>query len=169
MASLIPPVNSHDHIAGGTSAATELVEYGDFQCPYCAAAFLIVKEVQQRAGETLKFVFRNFPLSESHEYAMDAALAAEAASRQGKYWEMFDALYSHQQLFSETLFSRLAKELDLDPEKFREDMEDNTLLSKVEADFESGVRSGVNGTPTFFINGKRYNGDYSLLTSAIPH
>ncbi|MFY0253858.1 DsbA family protein [Chitinophaga sp. 30R24] len=165
MPTLIPPVNALDHILGGRNATIELVEYGDFQCPYCREAFFIVKQLQERFADRLRFVFRNFPLSEAHEYAMDAALAAEAAGRQDRFWEMHDAIYNHQLKLNEHLLVKLAQELQLDLSKFSDDMEAPKLLSKVEADFESGVRSGVNGTPTFFLNGKRYNGDYRVLSS----
>ncbi|MCW3467561.1 DsbA family protein [Chitinophaga nivalis] len=167
MATLTPPVNVYDHILGPAGAVVELVEYGDFQCPYCGEAFSIVKSLQDALQDTLRFVFRNFPLREAHEYALDAALAAEAAGRQQRYWEMHDAIYQHQQELDELLLARLAKDLKLDMDQFAEDLEDPRLVSKIEADFESGIRSGVNGTPTFFINGKRYDGDYRELLSAL--
>ncbi|HWV68629.1 DsbA family protein [Chitinophaga sp.] len=167
MPTLIPPVNALDHVLGASGATIELVEYGDFQCPYCREAFFVVKELQERFAGRLRFVFRNFPLSEAHEYAMDAALAAEAAARQDRFWEMHDALYNRQAELNDGLLITLAKELELDLQQFREDMEAPKLLSRVEADFESGVRSGVNGTPTFYLKGKRYNGDYRELASAL--
>ncbi|WP_160713660.1 DsbA family protein [Chitinophaga solisilvae] len=163
---LTPPINTRDHITGNPQGTIELVEYGDFQCPYCGEAYPLVKHMLQ-ALQDVKFIFRHFPLSEAHEYATDAALAAEAAGRQGKFWEMHDALYENQAQLSEGLLSQLAKILRLDMKQFAADMEDHQLLSKVEADFESGVRSGVNGTPTFFINGKRYNGDFTDLLSTL--
>jgi protein-disulfide isomerase len=165
MPTLIPPVNVLDHVLGAPDATIELVEYGDFQCPYCREAFFVVKELQERFASKLRFVFRNFPLSEAHEYAMDAALAAEAAAKQDRFWEMHDAIYNRQSELNETLLLTLAKELGLDLQRFTEDMEAPKLLSRVESDFESGVRSGVNGTPTFYVNGKRYNGDYRELSS----
>ncbi|NML41604.1 thioredoxin domain-containing protein [Chitinophaga sp. G-6-1-13] len=165
---LTPPITSRDHVTGNQQGSTEIVEYGDFQCPYCGEAFGVVRDMLQ-ALSNIKFVFRHFPLAESHEYAMDAALAAEAAARQQQFWQMHDALYLHQQELSDALFPELAKQLQLNLEQFKEDMQDNLLVSKVEADFESGIRSGVNGTPTFFINGKRFNGDYRNLLSAVRH
>ncbi|HEY9258486.1 DsbA family protein [Chitinophaga sp.] len=165
MPTLIPPVNALDHIAGVPNATIELVEYGDFQCPYCREAFFVVKQLQERFANRLRFVFRNFPLSESHEYAMDAALAVEAAANQDRFWEMHDAIYNRQPELNEALLLRLAADLELDLRKFADEMESPKLLSRVEADFESGVRSGVNGTPTFYLNGKRYNGDYRVLSS----
>ncbi|WP_142686167.1 DsbA family protein [Chitinophaga polysaccharea] len=167
MPTLIPPVNALDHVLGAADATIELVEYGDFQCPYCREAFFVVKELLASFAGRLRFVFRNFPLSEAHEYAMDAALAAEAAARQGRFWEMHDALYNRQAELNNGLLITLAKELELDLHQFREDMEAPKLLSRVEADFESGIRSGVNGTPTFYLKGKRYNGDYRDLASVL--
>ena len=165
MPTLIPPVNALDHVLGAPDATIELVEYGDFQCPFCREAFFVVKELQERFASQLRFVFRNFPLSEAHEYAMDAALAAEAAAKQNRFWEMHDAIYNRQPELNEALLLTLAKEVGLDLQRFTEDLEASKLLSRVEADFESGVRSGVNGTPTFYVNGKRYNGDYRELSS----
>lgn len=165
MPTLIPPVNAMDHVLGKPDAAIELVEYGDFQCTFCGEAFFIIKQLREQLAGRLRFVFRNFPLSEAHEYAMDAALAAEAASRQNQFWEMHDAIYARQSDLTEGLLLQLATSLGLDLRQFREDMESPKLLSRVEADFESGVRSGVNGTPTFYVNGKRYNGDYRELPS----
>lgn len=165
---LTPPITSRDHVTGNLQGSTEIVEYGDFQCPYCGEAFGVVRDMLQSLSN-IKFVFRHFPLAESHEFAMDAALAAEAAARQQQFWQMHDALYLHQQELSDALFTKLAQQLQLNLEQFQEDMQDNRLVSKVEADFESGIRSGVNGTPTFFINGKRFNGDYRNLLAAVRH
>ncbi|SJZ50469.1 Thioredoxin [Chitinophaga eiseniae] len=165
---LTPPITSRDHVTGNQQGSTEIVEYGDFQCPYCGEAFGIVRDLLQALGN-VKFVFRHFPLAESHEYAMDAAIATEAAARQQQFWPMHDALYQHQQELSDELFTELAQQLQLNLDQFREDMQDNILVSKVEADFESGIRSGVNGTPTFFINGKRFNGDYRNLLAVVRH
>ncbi|WP_212006426.1 DsbA family protein [Chitinophaga sp. HK235] len=165
---LTPPITSRDHVTGNPQGTVEIVEYGDFQCPYCGEAFGVVRDLL-RSADNIKFVFRHFPLAETHEYAMDAAIAAEAAGRQQQFWHMHDALYLHQRQLSDNLFMELARNLKLDLDQFEEDMQDNRLVSKVEADFESGVRSGVNGTPTFFINGKRYNGDYRNLLSVVRH
>jgi protein-disulfide isomerase len=116
--------------------------------------------VQRSLGADLKFVFRNFPLSEAHPDAFNAAVAAEAAGLQNKFWEMHDIIFANQEaLDSESLFL-YARSIGLDLERFKNDIQKNTLKAKVEQDFESGVRSGVNGTPSFFINGKKYNGDW---------
>jgi protein-disulfide isomerase len=160
MAQLKPAVSSKDHLQGENTAPLELVEYGDYQCPHCGRAYPIIKNLQRSLGADLKFVFRNFPLSESHPDAFNAAMAAEAAGLQQKFWQMHDVIFENQQdLNMESLFL-YAKTIGLDLEQFKNDIQKNELIAKVEQDFESGVRSGVNGTPSFFINGKKYNGDW---------
>jgi len=153
---LKPPVSDKDHIQGTQNASIELVEYGDYQCPHCGHAFPILKKIQTQLGDDLKFVFRNFPIEESHPDAMQAAVASEAAALQNKYWEMHDTLYKHQYDLSEAGILRLAQILKLDVKQFASDIQNEELVQKVEDDFESGVRSGVNGTPGFFINGQQY-------------
>ena len=161
MAKLKPAVNSNDHIQGNKNAPIELLEYGDYQCPHCGRAYPIVKSIQRKLGDDLKFVFRNFPLSEIHPNAINAAVAAEAASAQNKFWEMYDSIFQNQQHLSDVDLVRYAVRIGLDPEVFEADFETPKFLEKVESDFESGVRSGVNGTPSFFINGEKYNDDWS--------
>ncbi|RFS21097.1 DsbA family protein [Chitinophaga silvatica] len=168
MATLTPAVSSQDHTLGPKDAAIEIVEYGDFQCPFCREAYYIIKQWLDEYENRFRFVFRHFPLTEAHEYALDAALSAEAAGRQNRFWDMHDAIYDDQPALNDGLLVRLAKTLDLDLHKFSEDVEDKSLLIRVNDDFESGVRSGVNGTPTFFVNGKRYNGDYKDIPSMFP-
>lgn len=155
---LKPPVNSTDHIRGNSNAPLELVEYGDFECSDCGHAYPIIKTIQQTLGDDLKFVFRNFPLTQIHPHAINAAVAAEAAALQNKFWEMHDMILQNQKhLESEDLLVYAIK-IGLDPNQFENDMQNNALRAKVEADFESGVRSGVNRTPSFFINGVKYEG-----------
>jgi len=156
--SLKPAIDNNDHFQGDEKASIEIVEFGDYQCPHCGAAYPIVKEIQDTFGEQIKFVFRNFPLSESHQYAQIAAVYAEAAALQNKFWEMHDAIYERQSYLSEDFLKTLAKELDLDIDQFEVDLESYLVKEKVENDFESGIRSGVNGTPTFFVNGERFDG-----------
>lgn len=153
---LKPTVSEKDYQQGSKSAHIELVEYGDYQCPHCGRAYPIIKSIQQRMGNKLRFVFRNFPLAEMHPNAVSAAVAAEAAALQDKFWEMHDALFEHQDDLSAEGIFRLAKKIGLNESQFAKDIQRDDLLQKVEGDFESGVRSGVNGTPTFFINGKKY-------------
>jgi protein-disulfide isomerase len=156
------PVGEHDHAQGPASAPVTLVEYGDYECPYCGAAYPIVKEIQRRLGDRLRFVFRNFPLTTIHPHAEHAAEAAEAAGVQGRFWEMHDYLYEHQRALTDRHLALYAAEVGLDVEQFDRDMTAQAFADRVRADFMSGVRSGVNGTPTFFINGQRHNGPYDV-------
>ena len=169
MAKLTPPINKNDHVQGPPDGIVTLVEYGDYQCPHCGAAFPIVKQIQKAFVKNLRFAFRHFPLSNVHEYAFLAAIAAEAAGRQQKFWEMHDMIFERQSLLNEYAFLEFAKEVGLKIPVFKMDLQDPKLSEKVEADFESGVRSGVNGTPSFFINGNKHDGpfDYATLASAV--
>jgi protein-disulfide isomerase len=162
MSGLVPPVGPSDHALGSPQAPATLVDY---QCPYCGAAYPMIKLLQQSLGDTLRFVYRNFPLSQAHEHAMLAAQAAEAAgvNGEGTFWRMHDQLFEHQDALELTDLVSYAKELGLDATQFRRDLETGTFASRVRSDFRSGVRSGVNGTPTFFINGERYDGEYTQL------
>lgn len=161
MKQLIPAVNINDHIYGNLNAALELVEYGDYECPHCGRAYPIIKDIQQHFGNEMKFVFRNFPLSQIHPHAFSAAVATEAAGLQDRFWDMHDIIFENQKTLDlENLFL-FAKNIGLDPERFIHDMQQKPLMEKVETDFESGLRSGVNKTPTFFINGKKYDGDWT--------
>lgn len=156
--SLKPEVNQYDHVQGTVSAQLEIVEFGDYQCPYCGAAHPIVKEMMKEFGDQLKFVFRNFPLSELHQYARAAALMAEAAATQGKFWQMHDAIFEQQQQLSEAFLLDLAKTQEVNTLQLQDQVERQKLVHKVDSDFESGMRSGVNGTPTFFVNGVKFDG-----------
>ena len=160
--SLSLPIGKTDHIQGDPAAALELLEYGDYQCPYCQKAYHIVKRLQLDYGSQLKFIFRNFPLTELHPQARLAALASEAAALQNKYWEMHDYLFEHHDDFGFENLQRIAEILGLNEVQFREDLieMDADPSSKVEVDAYSGVRSGVSGTPTFFINGEKFNGNW---------
>lgn len=154
---LRPTVSAADHIDGNPDAPIELVKYGDYQCPHCARAYLVVHHLQEELGDSLRFVFRNFPLQKIHPEAVIAALAAEAAALQGRFWEMHDLIFENQDQLSEQMLLELAIELELDIDQFKKDFASEELALKVDADFESGIRSGVNATPTFFINGEKYN------------
>jgi protein-disulfide isomerase len=164
MAQLTPPVGPQDHIQGSETAKVTLVEYGDYECPYCGQAYPIVKELQRRMGDQLRFVFRNFPLSNMHPHAEHAAEAAEAANAQGKFWQMHDYLYEHQNELGDSHLAAYAGAVGLDVSRFTHEMREHLYASHVHEDFESGVRSGVNGTPTFYINGIRHNGSFDLDT-----
>ena len=161
---LTMPVGPHDHRQGPETAPVTLVEYGDYECPYCGEAYPIVKEIQRRLGDRLRFVFRNFPLPQSHPHAEHAAEAAEAAGAQGKFWQMHDTLFEHQQALDEAHLLQYAVALQLDTDRFGHEMTEHMYANRVREDFLSGVRSGVNGTPTFFINGVRHDASYDLET-----
>jgi protein-disulfide isomerase len=159
--SLTIPVSPDDHVQGPANAPVTWVEYGDYECPGCGSAYPMVKVIQKRLGAKLRFVFRNMPLNEIHPDAERAAEAAEAAGAQGKFWEMHDALYEHQEQLGPELASILAKRLHLDIARFEQDLDSRRFRDRVKRDFMGGVRSGVNGTPTFFIDGERYDGPLS--------
>ena len=161
---LTPSVGDGDHVQGPATAPVTLVEYGDYECPYCGAAYPTVKEIQRRLGDRLRFVFRNFPITTAHPHAEHAAEAAEAAGAQGRFWEMHDALYEPQRARGDRRLTEYAASLGLDVERWGSDMETQAHRERVRADFMSGVRSGVNGTPTFFINGRRHDGSHDLGT-----
>ncbi len=161
--SLKPAVGNNDHMQGNAASNVVIVEYGDYQCPYCGAAHPVIKQIMQEFGSQVKFVFRNFPLSEMHQYALPAALAAEAAALQGKFWEMHDAIFEQQEYLSEPFLTEIAKSLQLNLHEFKNDTGLQKLADKVDEDFESGMRSGVNGTPTFFMNGHKFQGDATDL------
>ena len=160
MPDLKTPVSEKDHVDGSPHAVIELVEYGDFQCPYCREAYPIVKDIQHELGNRLKFVFRNFPLRKIHPQALMAAVASEAASLQGKYWEMHDMLFENQTRLNYSSLLKYAENLGLDTIRFKVDMADTNLEKKALSDFPGGLRSGVNATPTFFVNGNRYRQDW---------
>ncbi len=156
-AHLAVPVSERDHVTGSESAPVTLVEYGDYECSFCDEAYLAVKNVQRHLGDRLRFVFRNFPIGTIHPHAEHAAEAAEAAAAQGMFWEMHDLLYEHQQTLGDPHLRAFAEQLGLDLDRFDRDMSEHTLADRVREDFMGGVRSGVNGTPSFFINGARYD------------
>jgi protein-disulfide isomerase len=159
-----PVAEDRDHIQGPADAAVTLVQYGDYECPYCGAAYPIIKEVQARMGERLRFVFRNFPITTSHPHAERAAEAAEAAATQGRFWEMHDLLYENQKRLRDDDLRAYAEKLGLDVELFDSELAEHVHTARVREDFMSGVRSGVNGTPTFYIDDVRHDDSYDLET-----
>lgn len=158
---LKPAVGPSDHVEGPANAAVTLVEYGDYQCPYCGEAYPIVKQVQKRLGARLQFVFRNFPLVEAHPFATGAAEIAEAAALQDKFWQMHDTLYEHQDALDPESLLAHARHLHLDVAKLKASLGSAAVTERVRSDFMSGVRSGVNGTPSFFVNGERFDGNWT--------
>jgi protein-disulfide isomerase len=163
------PVGANDHVQGTGKAKVTLVEYGDFECPYCGQAYPIVKQVQEHFGDRLRFVFRNFPLKELHPHALEAAETAEFAAASGKFWPMHDLLFENQERFDTATFLALAGELGLAPGALEKALRDRTFEGRVHQDFTGGVRSGVNGTPTFYVNGTRHDDsyDFEVLVAAI--
>ncbi len=169
MTTLKVPVTPNDHIQGDKSAPVIVVEYGDYECPYCGYAYAIVKKVQKHFGEKLGFVFRNFPLTTAHPHAELAAETAEFAADHKKFWEMHDLLYENQTDLNLALMLELTKNLGLPISQLEEAFESRKYETKIRNDFLGGVRSGVNGTPTIFINGQRHNGSFEFedLVTAI--
>jgi protein-disulfide isomerase len=160
---LTMPVNeSRDHIQGPASAPVTLLEYGDYECPYCAQTYIIIKEAQERLGSKLRFVFRNFPVTNVRPHAYETALAAEAAAAQGKFWEMYDYLFKHGQWVTNDNLRQSAAKLGLGLARFDRDFLDRRYSSHIDKDIQSAKGSGVKSTPTFFINEDRYNGAWVL-------
>ncbi len=169
MSRLIVPVNARDHIHGLDTALVTLVEYGDYECPHCGAAYPIVKRIEKKMGDNLRFVFRNFPLTESHPHALHAAQSVEDAGLQGQFWAMHDMVFENQDRLEDDDLLGYADELNLDVKKWQRDFSSEAVVNKIEQDFSGGIRSGVNGTPTFFINGVRHDDsfEYSVLLAAL--
>ena len=166
---LTPPVSERDHVKRSLEASVVLVEYGDYECPHCQEVYPILYELKERMGNRIAYVYRHFPISRQHPNALLAAEAAEAAAAQGKFWEMHHRLFTHQNELGFEDLLRHASAIGLDADLFRRELEEHTYTDRVREDFMSGVRSGVNGTPTFYINGTRYDGawDFESLLEAI--
>jgi Na+:H+ antiporter, NhaA family len=171
IATLSPPVDpARDHVRGGADAPVTLVEYGDFQCPYCGEAYPVVNELVERFGDQLRLVFRHMPLADLHPRAPFAAEAAEAAGAQGRFWEMHDRLFEHQhELSDEELRAHAAAVGVEDGARFDAELRDGIHAARVEEDLQSGSRSGVPSTPRFFVNGVIHLGSasYAELLEAI--
>ena len=154
------PVGDSDHLQGNPNAAIVLLEYGDFECPHCRRAYPIIQKIQRHFKDDLCFVFRSFPLTQSHPHAEHAAEAAEAADQHGKFWEYHDRLYENQHALDDASLSIYADELGIPVEQFDEAIATGAFKDMVQQSFMSGVESGVNGTPSFFVNGSRYDGSW---------
>jgi protein-disulfide isomerase len=162
---LKPPLSERDHVLGSPTAGAELVEYGDFECPHCARAAVVVEQLRAELGGQLRFAFRHFPLAKMHPHARKAAQATEAAAVQGghgKFWEMHNVLFRNPSAMDLPHLLDYAGQMQLDVGRFESELHADTYAARVQEDITSGVRSGVNGTPTFFINGKRHNGGYDI-------
>ncbi len=162
-------ISDRDHVQGSEDATVTLVEYGDYQCPDCVRAHPIVKQLQAQFGASLRFAFRNFPLAQIHQFAEAAAEATEFAADHGRFWEMHDAIFERQSPLSSELLLSLAKNNGLDADAMADALNRHTFLDRVKQEFMGGVRSGVNGTPTFFINGKRHDegADFEILAAKL--
>ena len=169
MSHLTMPVSERDHRQGPATATVTLVEYGDYECPYCALAYPVVKEIQRQLGPTLRFVFRHFPVTKIHPHARHAAEAAEATAAQGTFWHMHEMLFEHQDALDDEHLLHYAAALRLDTERFKWELRTHVFAYRVDEDAESGRHSRVSGTPTFFINGIRHDDTYTLdvLLSAV--
>jgi protein-disulfide isomerase len=167
---LAVPVAAHDHIQGNPHAVATLVEYGDFQCPACGMAYPLVKQLQHRYAGNLRFVFRHFPLTQAHPYAQLAAELAEAAAVEGRFWAMHDWLYANQSDWAPYGGAGLeagARALGLDEQALAATLRNPDIDAHIRRDFMGGVRSGVNGTPSFYVNGYLYQGDFDTLVHSI--
>ena len=152
-------VSERDHVGGSPSAPVTLVEYGNFECIHCGRAHPVIKEVRKLMGQNLRFVFRHFPTVLTHPHSLRAAESAEAAAAQGKFWAMHDELFTHQEALEDHNLSRYAKRIGLDAKRFEREMEENTFLKQIEADYQRSLfDEHVTGTPTFYINSERYTG-----------
>ena len=156
-------VTEKDHASGPAKAPVTLLEYGNFECPYCGQAFPVIKEVRELLGDDLRFVFRHFFDVSTHPHSLRAATAAEAAGIQGKFWEMHDELFTHQQQLEDQHLFRYAKRIGLDVERFSLDMTENILASRIEADYNRSLYDEhITGTPTLYINGVRWTGSVEV-------
>jgi len=166
------PDPERDHTSGSADGLIRLLEYGDYECPFCGEVQPIIKEIQQRLGDDLLFAFRNFPLTNIHPHAEHAAEAAEAAGAQGNFWGMHDILFENQRALEDENLAAYAAELGLDETRVIREVTSSVYAQRIREDFRSGARGGVNGTPTFFINGDRYDGEFNLkylLNALTPH
>lgn len=167
MSRLAMPVTERDHIRGSLDAPVTLVEYGDYECPHCGQAYYVLKAIEEREGHSLCIAFRNFPLTTVHPHAQMAAEAAEAAGGQGKFWPMHDMLFENQQALEEQYLQAYAEMLGLNIPRFIRALIEHPYTPRVREDVLSGARSGVNGTPAFFINNLRYDGPYDFRSLAL--
>ena len=165
-AKLVLPVSKRDHLIGPEKAVVTLVEYGDYECPYCGQAYSVVNQLKDMFETILRLAYRHFPLTTVHPHAQRAAEAAEAAGAQGQFWEMHSMLYENQDALDEESLLEYAGDLGLSVEQFANDLAEHRHAPKIQEDVTSGIRSGVNGTPTFFINGLRHDGSFDLETLA---
>jgi protein-disulfide isomerase len=162
MTELTAPITAEDHVQGSSTADIMLVQYGDYECPYTRMSQHSVHALQQEFGERLRFVFRHFPLEDIHPHARAASTAAEAAAAQGQFWAMHEYLFAHQKALEVGDLRQYASDLGLDVERFERERSTPEAATRIDRDLASGDASGVEGTPTFFINGVRHDGPYEV-------
>jgi protein-disulfide isomerase len=160
----VPVTIGLDHVRGSVNAPITIVEYGDFECPYTGMAYPIVKELMKQFNEKIYFVYRNFPLNDIHPHAQHAAEAAEAAAAQDKFWQMHDYLFEHQKALGDRHLLEYAQKVGLNIDRFKKEMSGHIYASLINKSLKSGIDSGVEGTPTFFVNGERYEDSWDLDT-----
>ena len=163
MSTLKEPAHAKDNFQGSLTAPLVLVEYGDYQCPYCGQAYPVVKRLQDYFGDKLCFVFRDFPLTQIHEQALAAAIVADFSAKYDKFWPVHDSLYEHQNRLGVDLYEMIAQQQQLPISALIAEIQNRSTEEKIMHDFKIGVRSGVNGTPTVFINNERYEGSTELI------
>lgn len=163
------PIGEGDHTQGNPDARVSLVLYGDYQCPYTARVVPIVNDLLRERGEEIHFAYRHFPLSDIHPHSQAASEAAEAAASQGKFWEMHETIFQHMGRQDRSSLLRYAGDLGLDTDRFTQDLKDHAHADRVNRDKESGEQSGVESTPTFYVNGIRYDGENEMdaITEAV--
>ncbi len=175
MAVLSVAASKNDHVQGNLDAPVVLVEYADYQCPHCGEVFSLVQRLRQRFGDALCVVFRNFPLVQSHPQALPAAIVAEHAAAHGQFWPAHDALFRSQQQLGEVVYRELMRELGLSADAMMAEMETPAYMQRIQNDIEGGVRSGVKGTPTFFVNGEIFTPQssfeelYERINAVVTH
>lgn len=156
-------VTDRDHVLGPNTAPVTLVEYGNFECVHCGRTHPEIKKARELLGDNLRFVFRHFPMVQTHPHALRAAEAAEAAGAQGKFWEMHDQLFTHQEALEDRYLLQYAKRIGLDAARFSRDMTENVFLQQIEADYDRSIfDEHVTGTPTLYLNEVRYNGSTGI-------
>ncbi len=171
MSRLVQPIGANDQVVGPRDAPVTLVEYGDYACPFCGRAYRVLSEVLRRVGDSVLFAYRHFPLTQMHPRALAAAQAAEAAGAQDQFWSMHAMLFENQEALQPEDLLSYAEAIELDVVRFAEDLRSEIYLPKVRADFDSGVRSGVAGTPAFFINAESFDVplEPEAIAAAIAH
>ncbi|MGO1317488.1 MAG: DsbA family protein [Cellulomonadaceae bacterium] len=167
MSTLRVPVSEHDHATGPSSAPVTVVEYGDYQCPYCREAAPVVRELLDQLAGQVRFVFRHFPLTDLHPEAVDAAYLAELAGESGRFWQAHDLLFEYQDELGPQLYTGICEQLGLSTASLEQAVQTRRYDARIEADLEGGIRSGVNGTPTFFVDGHRVDGGIAELEQVV--